>query len=360
MKVGILGGGQLARMMALAGYSMGIHTLCLDPIANVCAADVTKVIQADFTDEKQLKAFAEQVDVITFETENIPLSTAEWVNEIKPIYPTLEALKIGQDRWLEKNLFKALCIPTPAFAAINNVTELEQAVAKIGLPAVLKTRRFGYDGKGQLVLKQATDMTGAWEKLGKQALILEQFIPFERELSLIAVREKNGNIQFYPLVENLHKQGILQLSQAPFENNLLQQKAEGYVQAILNKLNYVGTFVIELFQKGEELLANEMAPRVHNSGHWTIEGAVTCQFANHLRAICGLPLGSTAAKGYSAMFNIIGEYPEQKKILSIPEAHYHTYEKQAKPKRKLGHITINVADKAIYEQRLRQLQKIWL
>lgn len=358
MKVGILGGGQLARMLALAGYPMGIHTLCLDPTKDVCAADVTQVIHADYADQKQLQTFAERVDVITFETENIPLTTAEFVSQIKPIYPALNALKTGQDRWLEKNLFKELNIPTPQFADINSFSELEHAVAKIGLPAVLKTRRFGYDGKGQFVLKQPADLIKAWEILGGQALILEQFIHFDRELSLIAVRARNGNVQFYPLVENQHHEGILRVSNAPFVNAHLQQQAETYVRAILTKFNYVGVFVIELFQVGEQLFANEMAPRVHNSGHWTIEGADTSQFANHLRAISGLPLGSTATKGYSTMFNVIGKGPDREKILSIPTAYYHTYEKQAKPNRKLGHITVVAANKTDCEQYAQQLKKI--
>jgi len=358
MRIGILGGGQLARMLTLAGYPMGIHTLCIDPAKDVCATDVTKVVHANYGDQTQLKAFADQVDVITFETENIPLETAEFVSQLKPFYPSISALKICQDRLLEKNLFKELNIPTPQFAAINSLAELEQAVAQIKLPAVLKTRRFGYDGKGQAVLKQVSDLASAWEMLGGQALILEQFMRFDLELSLIAVREKNGNVQFYPLVENQHQHGILRLSMAPFADKTLQQLAEHYVQTILTKLNYVGTFVIELFQIGQQLFANEMAPRVHNSGHWTIEGASTSQFANHLRAISGLPLGSTAVQEYNAMFNIIGEEPDMQKILNIPAAHYHTYEKQAKPNRKLGHITITASDKIIYQQGLQQLKRL--
>ncbi len=353
MKVGILGGGQLARMLALAGYPLGIHTLCYDPAANVCAADVTQVIQADYADQTQLQRFAEQVDVITFETENIPLAAAEIVSQIKPVYPTLAALRIGQDRWLEKNFFRELAIPTPQFAAVNTFAELEQAVMQIGCPAVLKTTRMGYDGKGQFVIKQLDDLKKAWALSDGQPLILEQFIPFERECSLIAVRSQSGDVQFYPLVENQHREGILRISKAPFADAVLQRQAEKYGHAILNKLDYVGIFVLELFQQGNQLLANEMAPRVHNSGHWTIEGAVTSQFENHLRAIGGWPLGSTMTQGYSIMFNIIGHEPDIKEILRIPAAHYHTYKKQPRANRKLGHVTINVSDQWLNENNNR-------
>lgn len=358
MKIGILGGGQLARMLALAAYPLGIRTVCIDPSVDACAKDVTNVLAADYADEAQLKAFAEQVDVITFETENIPLTAAECVAAVKPLHPGLPALKTGQDRRLEKNLFKELRIPTPLFFPIDSFADLENAIKKTGLPAVLKTCRFGYDGKGQYVIKKQDDLTKAWRLLGGQALILEQFMPFDRELSLIAVRDQKQQIQFYPLVENQHREGILRLSMAPYLDTALQQQAERYAQALLTHFNYVGVLVIELFQIGAQLFANEMAPRVHNSGHWTIEGAHTSQFENHLRAICGLPLGATDIKGYSAMFNLIGQEVPLGKTLAVSGAHYHAYHKAPKPNRKLGHVTLNADTQEKYQARLAQLKKI--
>lgn len=345
MKVGILGGGQLARMLALAGYPLGIHTLCVEPQTGTSASFVTPVIQSDYDDQKQLKKFAEQVDVITFESENIPVATAEFVSQFRPTYPSAQTLAICQDRLNEKNLFQQFCIPAPKFAAINSLADLEKACLAIGLPAVLKTRRFGYDGKGQYLLKTANDLTAAWQKLNEQNLILEEFISFTREVSLLSVRNPAGEIKFYPLVENFHRDGILRLSQAPYENPSLQQLAQEHAKKILELFNYVGVLTIEFFQVGDHLLANEMAPRVHNSGHWTIEGADTSQFENHLRAICNLPLGSTTARGYSAMINGIGTEPDINEILKIPGAHFHTYEKAAKPGRKIGHITLTTNNK---------------
>lgn len=357
-RVGILGGGQLAKMLALAGYPLGIHTLCYEPVADTCANIVTDVITADYDDETQLQKFASQVDLITFETENIPLQTAEFVKQFCPIYPSLKALSIGQDRLNEKNLFNSLQIKTPLFAAIHSLAELEAAINTISYPAVLKTRRLGYDGKGQMVLREAADLQKAWEKLGKQALIVEQFVKFDRELSMIAVRDHQQNTVFYPLIENQHRDGILRLSLAPYHDDALQQQAQKYVQKLLEALDYIGVLVIEFFQVGQQLLANEMAPRVHNSGHWTIEGAQTSQFENHLRAICNLPLGSTEGCGYSAMLNLIGTEPDAHDILQIPGTHLHTYEKKPVPGRKLGHVTLTAADEKSLKKHLEQLLKL--
>jgi 5-(carboxyamino)imidazole ribonucleotide synthase len=355
MRVGILGGGQLARMLALAGYPLGIRTLCFEAVSNTCASDVTQVIVGDYHDQAALQKFAEQVDVVTIETENIPITTAEFVNQFAPLRPSLKALAIAQDRGKEKNLFRELDILTPKFALIDSLEDLKKAITEIGLPAVLKTRRMGYDGKGQMIVRGDTDLSEAWQKLGAKELILEQFIKFDRELSIIAVRGVNQQTNFYPLVENQHEEGILRLSLAPYSDAQLQALAESYAQKIMEYTDYVGVLVIEFFQVGDKLLANEMAPRVHNSGHWTIEGAETSQFENHLRAITGLPLGSTAVHGYSAMVNCIGTMPAIEKVLQIPGAHFHTYQKSPVPKRKLGHITLTSPDKKVLQQNLSRL-----
>jgi 5-(carboxyamino)imidazole ribonucleotide synthase len=352
--VGILGGGQLARMLALAAYPLGIHTVCFEPTANTCASMVTEVINADYQDKTALEKFARSVDVITIETENIPLATAEFVASFTNFCPSLNALAIGQERGKEKNLFRELGIATPRFVLINSLEDLKHAVSEINLPAVLKTRRMGYDGKGQFVLRHHNELEFAWDSLGVQELILEEFIKFDRELSIIAVRSKNKEIKFYPLIENQHQEGILRLSLAPYEDHKLQKLAQDYAQKILDYFDYIGVLTIELFQVGNKLLVNEMAPRVHNSGHWTIEGADTSQFENHIRAICNLPLGSTAAHGYSAMVNCIGDMPNREKILSIAQTHYHSYEKSAAPKRKVGHITVTANNKEILQQQLRK------
>jgi 5-(carboxyamino)imidazole ribonucleotide synthase len=340
MKLGILGGGQLAQMLTLAAYPLGIRTVCLDPNAEACSHDLTTMLHGEFTDTDLLKQFLQTVDVVTFETENIPLACAEFVAQHKPIYPSLKALEITQDRLHEKNFFQSMQVPTPAFFDITSQEDLEKAVEKTGLPAILKTRRFGYDGKGQYLIKNKQDVANAWDKRKSAALILEGFVNFEYEVSLISVRSKNGETAFYPLVRNHHESAILHHSEAPFANAQLQQQAEAYAEKILNEMNYVGVLTIEFFFDGTELIANEMAPRVHNSGHWTIEGAQTSQFENHVRAVCGLPLGSTAPMGKSFMLNLVGEIIDPESGPQLPGLHYHLYGKAPRPNRKLGHITL--------------------
>ncbi len=341
MKVGILGGGQLARMLCLAGLPLGLEFRILDPAPDACAAPVATQIVAAYDDTDGLARFADGLDVVTYEFENVPEVTAAWLNARVPVYPPPAALERSQDRLIEKTFLQSLGVPTAPFAAVNTQGELDEAVARLGLPAVLKTRRMGYDGKGQYVLRALEGVTQAGHALHEQELILEGFVPFERELSLLAVRGKTGDIRFYPLVENLHQNGILHVSKAPAPDLKpdLQQQAEASARLVLESLDYVGVLAIEFFQVGESLIANETAPRVHNSGHWTIEGAQTSQFENHLRAICGLPLGATDALGTSAMQNLIGELPDTNTILALSGAHLHLYGKEARPGRKLGHVT---------------------
>lgn len=341
MRVGILGGGQLAQMLVLAGVPLGIDFLCLDPEASCPASKVAKIIQADYSDLEAVKKLASSVDVLTFESENIP---TDFLKALKtPLFPTCEALEVAQDRLTEKQFFTELKVPVTAFRAVDEKEDLHRAIEALGLPVLLKTRRHGYDGKGQRVIRKVEEAELAFEALAPNALIVEKWFSFDTEVSLIAVRSQRGEIHFYPLTENVHREGILRLSKAPFLNESLVKKAQSHLQAILEKLNYVGVLAVEFFVKGDGLVANEMAPRVHNSGHWTIEGAVTSQFENHLRAILGLPLGKTDPVGYSAMVNFIGEIPPIETLLQIPALHVHLYGKAPRPLRKLGHGTLCLA-----------------
>lgn len=347
MKVGILGGGQLGRMLALAGYPLGLEFRFLDPNPESPAGALAEFIVADYNDTDALRRFADGIDIATYEFENVAASAADFLHDhVAAVHPNYHALAAAQDRLHEKNTFRRLGIPTAPFEAVDSRDDLARAIDTIGLPAILKTRRFGYDGKGQFVLREPTDLDRAWQSLGGSALILEGFVDFEREVSIIAVRGRNGETAFYPLVENVHRDGILRRSIAPAPDTppMVQTQAETYALSILETFDYVGVLAIELFQNGDTLLANEMAPRVHNSGHWSIEGAVTSQFENHLRAICGMPLGSTAVHGHAAMVNLIGTTPARNRILAIPGTHLHLYDKAPRPGRKLGHVTVCADD----------------
>lgn len=343
-RVGIVGGGQLGRMLALAAYPLGARVTFVDPAPDAPMCHLAEQICAAYDDERALEQLARQADVVTYEFENVPVTAALHLEQFTPVFPPPAALHVSQDRWQEKSFFNGLGIPSPNFARVDTHSEFVEAIENIGLPAVLKTRRLGYDGKGQVVIQTRADAADAWKALDGVPLILEQFVDFTREVSMIAVRGRDGACAFYPLVENLHRDGILRLSLAPAaKTEMLQPQAQEYARRVLNALQYVGVLAIELFQVGDTLIANEMAPRVHNSGHWTIEGAVTGQFENHLRAILNLPLGSTQPRGYCAMINLIGALPDMNALLQIPGAHVHLYDKAPRRGRKLGHVTI-VAD----------------
>ncbi len=342
MKVGILGAGQLGRMLALAGYPLGFRFRFLDPSPQAPAGQLAELLTGEYDDAALLDRFATGLDVATYEFENVPVGTAKRLGARVPVYPPPRALEIGQDRLAEKAFFQAQGIPVPPYEAVDGGRSYREAVRRIGLPAVLKTRRMGYDGKGQVVLREARDVEYAPRVLGDVPLLLEGFVPFDRELSVLAVRGRGGELAYYPLVENHHREGMLRLSLAPAPDvdASLQARAEGYARSIMEGLDYVGVLAIELFQVGSDLLANEMAPRVHNSGHWSIEGAETSQFENHLRAIAGLPLGSTRMVGYAAMVNLIGATPSPRDVCGIEGAHLHLYGKSTAPGRKLGHVTL--------------------
>lgn len=341
MNVAILGAGQLGQMLALAGIPLEIRPFFLDPQPEAPGSQVASQLLADYTDHAALDQLARDCQVATFDFENVPVEAVNHLARRIPVYPPPRALEQSQDRLREKTLFHSLGIPTAPFQAVDSLAELEAAVSRLGLPAILKTRRLGYDGKGQAWLREIADCAPAWHRLGGQDLIVEGVVIFRRELSLIAVRGRDGQQAFYPLVENQHADGILRLSRPAAPDAALQAQAEHHGQRLLEHLDYVGVLALELFDCEQGLLANEFAPRVHNSGHWTLGGAVTSQFEQHIRAICGWPLGKTARLGRVEMKNLIGhDADEWERILAEPGAHLHLYGKaEARPGRKMGHVT---------------------
>jgi len=357
MKVGILGAGQLARMIALAGYPLGLEFVFLDPSADACANRLGKHLQGDYNDPRLLAQLAEQTDVVTYEFENVPADVAEYLTSHTQVYPPSKALAVAQDRLIEKTFFNDIGIPTPAYSPVNSLAELQQDMLTIGYPAILKSRTQGYDGKGQSVLKSEADLPQAWELLQGVPAIVEAFVPFQREVSIIAVRSRTGEIVFYPLSENLHRGGILRVSESRYDDDE-QAQAEVYVSKLMTELDYVGVLALELFDVDGKLVANEFAPRVHNSGHWTIEGAETSQFENHLRAIVGLPLGSTAPVGFAGMVNFIGGLATDEEVLNIDHAHLHLYDKAPRKGRKVAHATIRSTDRDQLQSALSKLSAL--
>jgi len=343
VRVGVLGGGQLGRMLGLAGIPLGFSFLFLDPAADACAGAAGGLLEAPFDDDDAARRLARQVDLATFDFENVPQATAEAFEEICPLFPGPNALGAAQDRLVEKDLLQSLGASVPAYHPVLSRSELLEGLDRLGYPAVLKTRRFGYDGKGQSVLRDSEDLERAWQQLGDSQLILETFVPFEAECSLIGVRGRDGATRFWPLTRNVHAEGILALSLPGVFDAELQRKAEAIMSALMDHLAYVGVLTIEFFLHDGELLFNEFAPRVHNSGHWTIDGAECSQFENHLRAIAGLPLGATDRVSQSLMFNWIGVMPAIDQALKIPGLHWHDYGKQPRPGRKIGHATLTAA-----------------
>ena len=357
MVVGILGGGQLARMLALAGVPLGLRFRCLDPAVDAVAGHVSELVVGAYDDPQALRHLVRDMRVVTFEFENVPVAATDWLEEHVVVAPPPRALAIGQDRVLEKELFRSLGMGVPEFRAADSLAELRAAVAAIGAPCIVKTRRLGYDGRGQVRLQPGPGLdaaiAAAFHELhqpGHGGLVVEQFVAFDRELSVLAARGRDGAVVVYPLVENVHRGGILRLSRAPAPNLAAATvaRATQFVTRLLEHLDYTGVLAVELFEVGGTLLANEMAPRVHNSGHWTIEGSVCSQFENHLRAVLGMPLGdpAMAGGGYAAMVNLIGELPSRRQLLALPGVHLHAYGKEPRPGRKLGHVTIVGADRA--------------
>lgn len=341
--VAVVGGGQLGRMLALAGIPLGLRFRFLEPNPAPPVSHLGEVVQAPYDDPEGLDRLVEGAQVVTYEFENVPVAAARRLSRGAPVHPTPAALAMAQDRLTEKEAFRSLGIETAPFLPVDSRDALEAAVGVLGYPTVLKTRRLGYDGKGQTILTSEEDLDPAWDRLGGRPLILEGFVPFDRELSILAVRGLHGEVVKYPLVENHHESGILvrSLAPAPAVTEELQEAGQGIAHTILEHLDYVGVLAVELFQVGDRLLANELAPRVHNSGHWTQDGAVTSQFENHLRAILGLPLGSTDVRGErAAMVNLLGRPPLRSRVLAVPGAHLHLYDKEPRPARKVGHVNL--------------------
>jgi 5-(carboxyamino)imidazole ribonucleotide synthase len=347
-------------MLALAGYPLGMQFRFLDPDSVAPARWLGEHVVAPYDDEAVLDAFADGLDVVTYEFENVPVAAARRLAERVPVYPPPAALEITQDRLAEKHYLEAAGFQVARFAAVDTVEDLQRALAEVGLPAVLKTRRMGYDGKGQAIIRERAAAAAAFDALGGAGLILEEFITFDRELSLVAVRARDGALTCYPLVENRHHDGILRETRAPATLTAKQLQAEAHAGAgrVMSPLSYVGCLAIEFFQSGDQLIANELAPRVHNTGHWTIDGAVTSQFENHLRAVTGLPLGDTSATAHALMLNVIGAFPDLRQLLEDPAAHVHDYSKAPRPNRKLGHVTLVDSDVERLERRAQPIRAL--
>jgi 5-(carboxyamino)imidazole ribonucleotide synthase len=358
MTIGIVGAGQLGRMLALAGYPLGLDFLCLDPARDAPAGQVAPLLNGAFTDRRLLAQLARRCEVVTFDWENVPVTSLHAMQRgahAARISPPLAALACGQDRVSEKRLFARLGIPTTRWHAVGSRAELMRAITTVGLPGVLKTRRMGYDGKGQALLRTRADAERAWARLGTAPLLYEEWVPFDNEVSVIGARGAHGALAIYPLCGNVHGAGILRLTCAPFGPARWQHLAARYLTRVLAHFRYRGILTLEFFVRRGKLIANEMAPRVHNSGHWTIEGAATSQFENHLRAILGLPLGSTRALGHSAMINLIGHIPPRARLLALEGVHLHDYGKQPRPGRKVGHLTVVEPSAARRDARARRL-----
>jgi 5-(carboxyamino)imidazole ribonucleotide synthase len=356
MKVGILGNGQLARMLALAGKPLGLDFAFYDPNPEGCANVLGDYVQAQFTELEQLQAFVEQVDVVTLENENIPDLTLNSVPRDKLFPPAVAVLK-SQDRLLEKQFLQQLDIPIASYYPVDSEEDLLAAQRRQNGPLIVKTRRLGYDGRGQAEIRSLDEARAAWLELPHSELVAEEKLSFQREVSLISVRSQRGEIRGYPITENTHHKGILHTSILR-RDDPMQALAEEYGRRVLEALDYVGVLGFEFFQVGDRLLANEIAPRVHNTGHWSIDGAEISQFENHLRAVLGWPLGSTRAHSPSIMCNVIGRFPDKTELAAIPGAHIHDYQKAPMPLRKIGHVTLCSRDPELLQQSHRRVHEL--
>jgi 5-(carboxyamino)imidazole ribonucleotide synthase len=347
--IGILGGGQLGRMLALAAARLGFKCHVFAPVPDSPAFDVVhRVSRADYTDTEALDRFAGSVDVVTYEFENVPAETATFLSARVPVVPDPKILATTQDRLAEKDFVTALRIRTASYAAVDAPAGLKAALDRIGRPAVLKTRRFGYDGKGQAMIENGSDLDAAWRAVGGQPSILEAFVPFAREVSVIAARARDGKVECFDVTENEHRDHILKVSRVPAQvTQAAAQEARRIAETIAHKFAYVGVFAVEMFVLPDGgLLVNEIAPRVHNSGHWTIDGASVSQFEQHIRAVAGWPLAKPVRHGRVEMTNLIGsEVEDYRRWLTVPGAAVHLYGKSAvRPGRKMGHVTRVFAD----------------
>jgi 5-(carboxyamino)imidazole ribonucleotide synthase len=356
-KVGIMGAGQLGLMLGQAGKPLGLEFAYLDPADNPPARAIGQVLTRPFDSDDGLAMLA-ACDVVTYEFENVPAAALEMLSLKVPVFPPPGALTAAQDRLKEKQLFENLDIPVPPWRPVSSRRDLEDAMQAIGLPLVLKTRRLGYDGKGQAVIRHDEDTDVAWDQVGDRPLIAEQLLRFDREVSVFGARAQDGRMALYPMTRNEHRGGILHVSRAPADGPAVATEAARHLRKLMTHLDYVGVLALEMFVVGESVLANEFAPRVHNSGHWTIEGSKTSQFENHLRAILGLPLGDPSPVGYSGMINLIGSLPANTGAFASPGLYLHDYGKAPRPGRKLGHLTIVAPEAATLDQALSKALKV--
>ncbi|MFW5954788.1 MAG: 5-(carboxyamino)imidazole ribonucleotide synthase [Guyparkeria sp.] len=369
LHIGVIGGGQLGQMLGLAGVAMGHRFTFLDPAYEPPAAAIGRHIQAEFDDAEALEQLAVECDIVTLEFENVPLASAAAVAERNCLMPGPQALAVAQDRLEEKQFFEGLGLAVAPWVQVDSVRDIVQGVAHLEGASILKTRRFGYDGKGQVRLADPAhaaheggpgnpgEAASAWEALGGAPAVLEKMIDFEREVSIVAARSRTGEIRFYPLATNEHRAGILWQTVIA-DDEPLQREAQAAARLVLEKLDYVGVLAIEFFVRDGHLLVNEMAPRVHNSGHWSVGGARSSQFENHIRAVLGWPLGDTAPAGAAAMLNLVGRMPDPEAVLAVPGTSLHDYGKTPRPRRKLGHVTVTGPDHITLESRLDRLRAL--
>jgi len=342
VRLGILGGGQLARMLALAAAPLGVRARVYDPSPDACAGDVCELATGPYEDHARLREFADDLDAITYEFENVPTNAVDQLAALVPVRPGAQSLRLSQDRAFEKQALTEAGFEVAPWRQVETKGELDDAIAAVGVPAILKTRRGGYDGKGQAIIADREDTAHAWAAIKGRPAILESLVSFQRELSLISVRTSDGSGACYPLVENEHRKGILRVTIAPAlgVDTDLQRQAEVMAGRLMSSLGHIGVLTIEFFEVQGRLVANEFAPRVHNSGHWTIDGATTCQFENHVRAVLGMPLGKTKVRSPTIMLNCVGAMPDKSIVLNDPSAKLHDYRKPARPERKVGHVNL--------------------
>jgi len=369
LHIGVIGGGQLGQMLGLAGVAMGHRFTFLDPGYEPPAASVGRHIQAELDDSEALERLSVECDVVTLEFENVPLASAELVARRNCLMPGPQALAVAQDRLEEKQFFEGLGLGLAPWVQVDSVNDIVQGIRHLGAPAILKTRRMGYDGKGQVRLADSShaaheggpgnpgEAASAWEAIDGAPAVLEKMVDFEREVSIVAARSRTGEICFYPLATNLHRAGILWETTVG-TGDPLQSAAEEAARLVLEKIDYIGVLAIEFFVQDGRLLVNEMAPRVHNSGHWSLGGARTSQFENHIRAILGWPLGDPSPAGWAAMLNLVGSLPDARAVLAVPGVSWHDYGKVPRPRRKLGHLTVTAAEPGELESRLDRLKSL--
>ena len=353
MIIGVVGAGRLARMLAQAGLPLGLHFVFLDPTTKACATPLGEYWRGGYNDREYLMRLAERADVVTYELDDVPEEAIGFLSGRVPLFPDAVSLAISRDRLRQKIIFRELGIPTPSFVAVDSLVDLRQAVLQVGFPAVLKTRAPD-STKGPVILRQPEDIDPAWEQIGGGSLVLEGLMIPQREMSILGVSGRSGEMAFYPLAENTRQGGVLHLSRSR-PGDPFQIQAEAYARRLLDHLDYVGVLALEFFQVGDNLFAHEMVPSAHDSGYWTIEGAETSHFENHLRAILGLPLGGTAAMGHAAMVSVIGRLPDPAQVLAVPGAHLHLYGKEPYPEHKLGHVTLRAQNEQNLNTNLQRM-----